>query len=928
MPRYIMSYEMDFVPNRLALVGLTIATLFFSKEGFANKYIDSAKVYLSKNETNAAMIELKNAIQKSPEDGLARFMIGKIYLEQGYYANAEKELSRAIKYGHNIDESLPLLARSLLNQNKSDEVVLLLEEFELSDSPSSSDILAIAAMAEIRLSNLDSAKMLIDQAGQETVYAKLAHATYLTASNEKDLAYQEVKQLLASENSNSDIWKLKGHIELAKKEFDKAYDSYTHWYKISPGAKQYALFFMANALVHADRFTEAKPMVKQLLKINNQVPQVNELEAMILYSEKDYATAKVHADRALNNGSSSLGASTISGVSAYQLGQYEQAHRIFTKIAPQLPANHLVHRLYSTTQLKLGYFDEAIESLNNYEIKSPEDSRFVSQASLELAKVGKHQSALKLAQKASVNNNSQAEATVGLIKLSNNDASGVENLQSALHSDPSLEDAKQGLINYYLAHAQWDEADAIADNWLANQSDDISALMVKGLVSKEKGQLDAAKSYFNQVRKINPNNVQSIVEIAAIEFDTGNTENALALLIEAKKQMPSNHKVNGRFIDYSHQMKRLPDALVLLDEQIEADPFNRHLKIQKANALSLSGNEQAAIHLLEALPSVDKDATVWKLLGGLYLSLGERSEAKKSYLNWISAEPYNPSPYIQSIHLASNDNDIKESLKLTKKAQKIFPNNILFPLIEVELRIKKGDLKSATRKINTLPDEVQKTPHVLRLQGLIYIAKEDYNAAVEVQKKRYELLPNLQTAKELTAIYQLSGQTQRAIDFLNSVIDEHGESAAPLKLKLAELHIESTPNKAIEQYEDIITKHPTNAIALNNLAWLYLDKNQTDTACKYAQKAHEVASQSYQIADTYGYCLLKSGNISKALELLELAYNRNQQSAEVALHFAEALLSDQQLEQAGDVLSKIVTKDPQLVAAKSELESQVSRSGQ
>ncbi len=916
-----MSYEMDFKASRLKLVSFVVTALLFSNENFANEYVGSAQKYLKKNDTSAAMIELKNAIQKSPEEALPRYMIGKIYLEQGNYAEAEKELSRALKYGHSAEEALPYLARSLLNQNKLQEVVLLVEEFDDTTSQSP-DLFAVAAMAEVRLGNLESAKILLEKSGGESLYAKLAHATYLTATEQRDVAYKEVNALITSSDSNSDVWQLKGHIESAEHQYDEAYESYLKSFTLSPNATENA-FFMANALVQGKRLEEAKPIIEKLLKINRQGMYVNELYAIILYSERDYSGAKLHADRALNNGSRSLRASTISGISAYQLGQIEQANRIFTKISPDLPKNHLVNRLYSITQLKLGYIDEAIESLNHYEIKTEEDRQFISQASIELAKVGRNKSALQLAQKAAASDDSQIEASLGLIKLANNDISGIDDLNSALEDDPSMQQAKQGLVNYYLSRRMFDDAESVANKWLEKQPDDTTALIVKGMINKEQGKLEQAKSYFNQVMQLEPNNVQSMVELASIASATGNPNEALSLLMDAKTIAPNNYQVNTRFLEFSKQQDRLPEAIKTLDEQILTDPFNSHLKIQKAHALILGDDKQSAINLLESLPHTDKSANVHKLLGNLYFSLDKVTEAKRSYQKWIDMSPYDPTAYIRNIQLLGTNNEIYAALNLTRKAESVFPDDARFSLIRAELYFKDGDLKNAQRTLDTMPEGIRNTTYALELQGSIYVAQQEFSAAVDAYKKNYAVKPNIQSARKLASIYSLNDQNTQAIDFLNEVIDQHGENAEPLRLKLAELQIKSQPNKALEQYKTIISKEPNNAIALNNIAWLYLDNDQPNQACKYAQKAYELASRSFEITDTYGYCLLKTGNTARALELLELAYNSRKQNAEIALHFAEALLSDRQIEQASKVLSSVVTEDPQLVSARSLLNEQV-----
>src|SRR5690349_3877626 len=62
-----------------------------------------AKQYQQKGETKAALIELKNAVANSPENGEARLALGALDVETGDFVSAEKELRKALSLG--IDKS-------------------------------------------------------------------------------------------------------------------------------------------------------------------------------------------------------------------------------------------------------------------------------------------------------------------------------------------------------------------------------------------------------------------------------------------------------------------------------------------------------------------------------------------------------------------------------------------------------------------------------------------------------------------------------------------------------------------------------------------------------------------------------------------------------------------------------------------------------
>ena len=74
----------------------------------------TAKQELAKNDGAAAVIHLRNALQKNPDLGEVRFLLGKALLENGELVAAEKELRKAVELKYPTDQAIPVLARAVL----------------------------------------------------------------------------------------------------------------------------------------------------------------------------------------------------------------------------------------------------------------------------------------------------------------------------------------------------------------------------------------------------------------------------------------------------------------------------------------------------------------------------------------------------------------------------------------------------------------------------------------------------------------------------------------------------------------------------------------------------------------------------------------------------------------------------------------------
>ena len=95
---------------RIVAAGVAAAMLIGCGQQSPEKLMASAKGYLAKGDRNAAVIQLKNLLSKTPDDGEARLLLGEALIEDEDYVSAEKELGRALdlKQPHKEGDVVPV----------------------------------------------------------------------------------------------------------------------------------------------------------------------------------------------------------------------------------------------------------------------------------------------------------------------------------------------------------------------------------------------------------------------------------------------------------------------------------------------------------------------------------------------------------------------------------------------------------------------------------------------------------------------------------------------------------------------------------------------------------------------------------------------------------------------------------------------------
>jgi tetratricopeptide (TPR) repeat protein len=195
-------------------------------------------------------------------------------------------------------------------------------------------------------------------------------------------------------------------------------------------------------------------------------------------------------------------------------------------------------------------------------------------------------------------------------------------------------------------------------------------------------------------------------------------------------------------------------------------------------------------------------------------------------------------------------------------------------------------------------------PEARALIGDVYMAADRPADAARAYQDALTATPSTMLVGRLNAALLRAGQTDAAIKLLSDWITKHPEDTV-VALQLGDIYIATRRyDDAAQTLQRVLEKRPHDAIALNNLAWVY--QQQGDKRAEgLAQQAYILAPGG-QTADTLGWILVSSGNLAQGTPLLRQAAGQASNDPRILYHYAVALKGTGKRSEAIKLLSAVV----------------------
>jgi len=853
----------------------------------------SAKSHLDKRDNKSAIIQLKNVLQKNASLPEARFLLGKALLDSGDVAGAAIELSKARELGYPTDEVAPLLANAMLLKGEADKVIAEYSQVELQSPQRNAQLKATLASAYAVKGRMAQARESVDVAlklDPDNIAAHMADVRLLSADKKYDAALQALEQLLKANPKLSPGWQLKAEILLnSQRGNDAALAAYQEAIKQDPGN----LGAYAGVIgVHMQqRDLDAAQKAFDILRAQYpNHPQTFYYATLLALDRKDLKQAHEQSQAMLKAMPVNPAALHLAGVVAFQRGSYLEAQSHLGKALQATPDRVAIRQLLSRAFLRGGDPAKAlstIQPLLEGAETTAESFSIAAEANLQL---GNNKAAEQLFARAVKLNpqDARGRTALALSQLrAGNGAEGVEELRNISAGDSGAT-ADLALISTYMSQSKHDQALAAIEALERKPNYKVVAAVLRGRVEMARGQRAKAREAYEAAMKLAPNSTPAAVALGNMDMEDRKPQLAIQRFDKLLEVDPKNVEARLAAIGFRAQAGASKEEIIgLIDKAIKLHPDDAGPRIALASTyLQNQQIKQALTAAEEGVAAFPNSVRLHDVLGRAQIAAGDFNQAIQSFNKMASLEPNSTDPMMRLAELYKARKDAPGVISSLKKAIALKADYLPAQADLTGMLLGTGKIDEARAVARTVQSQRPNHPVGWTLEGDVEYVQKRWPEAVAAYRTSLKKEETTEAAAKLFRALDVSGKPDEARKLEDAWLAKHPGDAFFL-FQVAEMALgQGDYAHAEKRFLDLIKVQPNNAIALNNLAWLFL-RNGKPEALEYAERAVKLRPNTTAFLDTLASVHAGAKRYDKAIELQKNAVELDSSQHLHRLHLAQ-----------------------------------------
>ena len=861
--------------HRLAAAVLVVGALAACGNQDPQQLVSEARAYIQKNDNAAAIIELKNALQKNPDLVEARFLLGQAMLASGNVVGAETELRKAREASHAPDEVSPLLAQAWLALGQPKKVTEAFDQTQLGSPDAQAALLTSVATAWRMQNRSEEYRKRLGEAltiKPEFAPALVERARLKAGERAFEEALAELDRLLAREPKNADALKLRGDVlQFGLQKRDEALLAYRAAVSAVP-QKLDAHVALVRLLLNMDNQQEADKALQVLAAAAPGRPGTLYLQAQQAYQKQDLKLAKERVQQLLKLTPDSPTANEIAGVVELQGGSVVQTLAYLNKALKAEPGLRVARRALVLAHLRAGQLDQAIAALpeNLSDAAANADSAMLSVAGRAYMAKGEFEVAQGYFRRASQSDPKDPVKRTSLAVsqfMSGQTDAALNDLSDIAARDAGVV-ADMALINAHMQRKEFAKALVAIASLEKKKPGDAMPRHLKGLAFMMQGDRGNARKAFEEAQGLDAGYLAAVAGLATLDLSDKQPDAAVQRLEALTKHAPGNPEAWLALADVLQTTNAPPDKVTeAIQQAVKAVPTDSRAQVALVDQHLRNKDSKAALAAAQAAATALPDAPqVMAALGRAQASAGETHQALATFNKLIPLMPRSPAPYLlmANTHLALKDNTA--AMQSLSKALDVQPDFLPAQRALAELAVSSQQKDKALSVSRDIQKQRPAQALGFLLEGDIQAAFKQWDAAASAYRAALKKAAIADGAIKLHAVLTAAGKTADADRWVAEWTKANPTDVA-MSMYLGDQGISANQLPvATRHYERVIQLQPKNALALNNLAWLAGQQGRGD-AIALAERANAAAPDQPAFMDTLAMLLSAKGEHAKALEL-------------------------------------------------------------
>ncbi len=685
-----------------------------------------ARKALQKGDLRAAQINLRNAVRSDPQNAEAHYWLAKVSLELGDAVAAEREVRAASDRGFDRHQTVPLLAQTLLSQQKAKELLAELQP-DGKDAALDAAILVARGYAQIALRNMDEAQAsfaLAEKTAPNAVEPLLAAARLLASRGDIEGAKAKIDHALSAQPKSSEALLAKAEILRATGDATAALAVLDQMLIDGPGNMR-ALLDRAGLLIATGRPDKAKSDLGAVLKATPGNVQAVYLLAVMQVQAKDYKAADATLDKITAYIARIPRGYYLQAIVKEQLGQTGQAEEAIRRYIARAPNDLAGHKVLARLQFVRRRPDLAAETLAKIVEAGQGDAETYDLLGRAYAATGRSEDSVKAFQKAQ----SLAPNDVGLqtrlasARMGAGQAeTAMGDLEHTLELAPTVPQVGEALFFAALATGDLNNAAEAIDKVRAAQGDTAAVVNLEGLLKLAQLDTEGAAEKFRDVINKSPEFVPAQINLARVAAMQGKSAEAEQLLSSLLDKNPNGEPALTMLVTQYAQTNRMPQAIALVERAHVAQPANTRLTANLGELYIRSGKPADALALVGKEKNAAGSIDLLTLKAAAHMALDQKDQARDTYAQILKADPSALAGRRALESLLLHAGDYEHARNLIKEGLANSPRNYQLYQDFVMVDLKASGVDAAVATARQLQQQDAGFPQARALVGDVYMA--------------------------------------------------------------------------------------------------------------------------------------------------------------------------------------------------------------